>query len=202
MARTRSAHTCRTCGDQGHQARTCLDSYPGIRSQLGVLPDDQVAVAHGIKPSTVATMRRRQGIPWAGAHHASGVSVDLVALQRGLDRLREDVSAPGGGKRLRLTTTDGLLALALDAARRDSNRQADLRKLAQDIDPCGVHVLAMQFVHNDVEWRTWWLVKLKDSPPDQPTRLWLDVSFDALAACSVEVEVRAPGQDAQPWGEA
>ena len=122
-------------------------------------------------------------------------------LRPGLEQLRQRVHEPGGGRLCRVTTTDGLLALAADARDRDSNRQANVRELALALDPDGVHVLAMQLPHNDVEWRTLWLVK-HHGDAATPVELWLDVSFTALAMCTTQVEVQATGTDLGPVGEA
>ena len=49
-------------------------------------------------------------------------------------------------------------------------------------------MLGMQLPHNDVEMRTQWFCKMKDS--DEPTEIWLDVDFDVLKACTTEIEAK------------
>jgi hypothetical protein len=117
--------------------------------------------------------------------------VDVGALAMQLDDVAGQLSTPGaGGWSCVFTTTDGLMALALDAHRRDSNRQAELPALARDIDPSGVHVLTLRELHNDVEWRTWWMVKLRDVA--ESVNLMLDVSFESFDTCTRRVMVSAP----------
>lgn len=83
-----------------------------------------------------------------------------------------------------ITTTAGLIELARDAKRRDSNRQAPPEFL-QQLDHSKLHVLAMHFIHNDCEMRTWWLVAIQGR--DTPDNVWLDVSFDAFKRFTREV---------------
>jgi len=176
-------HTCTACGDDGHRARTCADSYPGIRGRLGLDADNDIAAQYGISASAVRTMRSRLGIQWARRNPDAGpralLRVPVAAVAAGLDAVAAHLDVPGGAQRVTITTTDGLLALALDAQRRHANRQADLQRLAAAIDPGGVHVLVPHFtmVHNDAEWRTCWFVKVHDDA--EPLQLWLDVSFEA-----------------------
>lgn len=120
-------------------------------------------------------------------------------LRQSLTRLRDSMDEPGAcTERVRITTSQGLLALMADARQRNANRQAS-DKLLDVLDPGGVHIMAFQMVHNDVEWRTQWLVKARDGM--DPIMLWLDVSMEALAACSVEVN-RKPGAVQAPEAEA
>jgi hypothetical protein len=135
------------------------------------------------------------------AEHDSGkLGLTLARLMReGLDRLRRTMDQPGeGSQRVRITNSQGLLALMADARHRNANRQAS-DKLLDVLDPGGVHIMAFQFVHNDVELRTQWLVKARDGM--NPIMLWLDVSFEALAECSVEVH-RQPSATQAPEAEA
>jgi hypothetical protein len=115
--------------------------------------------------------------------------INTAAVAAGLDETARQL-AQGGDCPLQVTTSDGLLALALDAAQRDSNRQASLNTLARTIDPCGVHVMTMQMPHNGVEWRTWWLVKMTGQA--RPVQLQLDVSFDAFKSYTRTIMVPAP----------
>jgi hypothetical protein len=77
------------------------------------------------------------------------------------------------------TDSAGLLDLAQHADKNKKNRRANISALAEVIDPNGVHLLVMQMLHNDNEWRTCWYVKVKDQ--DEPEVLWLDVDLDKLA---------------------
>jgi len=91
-------------------------------------------------------------------------------------------------EKITVADTPGLLALATDACQRNSNRQVDIPKLALAIDPDGTHILTFQMPHNDVEWRTKWLVKMADTM--DPVEIWLDVSFEALSRESRRVAVK------------
>ena len=68
-------------------------------------------------------------------------------------------------------TTRELMKMAHDSQGR--NRAVNTEALSEKIDPDGVHVVAFQMVHNDVEYRTLWMVKLADSM--DPTNVWIDV---------------------------
>ena len=73
-------------------------------------------------------------------------------------------------------TTPALLELAQNA--RGRNRAANISVLKGQLDPTGTHVLNMSMIHNDVELRTWWLVKATDST--EPVDLWLDVDLEVF----------------------
>ena len=88
-------------------------------------------------------------------------------------------------KHVTVTDTIGLLALCKDADGR--NRSVYTDRLAEKIDPAGTHVLAFQLLHNDVEWRTRWAVKLLDSM--EPCYIWLDVGFGRFDKHTRQVEV-------------
>jgi hypothetical protein len=174
-------HTCDTCGEKGHRATTCVDSYPGLRGALGVQPDTVLAEVHGISVSRVAAMRKRHGVGyaafvagvparWAGLH-PQAVQAQVAQMAAELNAAH---TRPG---KATMTTADGLLLLALDAHQRRSNRQADMHALVDVLDPAGVQVLIFSMIHNDVELRTQWMVKIRDE--DLPVPLWLDVSFQA-----------------------
>ena len=75
-----------------------------------------------------------------------------------------------------VTNTEGLMKLAWLAHGR--NRSVYEDKLEESLDPDGIHFLGMKLLHNDVEWRTQWLVKFKGD--ESPHMLWLDVPLDAL----------------------
>lgn len=65
--------------------------------------------------------------------------------------------------------------LAYDADKRQRNRRVT-QALLDALDPNGYHVVTLATMHNDVEVRTQWLVKLAGQ--DEPATVWLDMSFD------------------------
>ena len=77
---------------------------------------------------------------------------------------------------LMTTGTRGLMRLADDSQGR--NRSVDTEKLKTRIDPEGVHIVAFHMIHNDCEYRTLWMVKMKDSM--DPANVWIDSSFDVF----------------------
>jgi hypothetical protein len=84
-----------------------------------------------------------------------------------------------------VTNTPGILYLVDNAKGR--NRSVYENKFIQEVDPNGTHVMGLSFPHNDVEVRTQWMCKMKDS--DEPVEIWLDVDFDALKECTTDIEV-------------
>tara|TARA_Y100000593_G_C4266098_1_gene314871 strand:+ start:1066 stop:1299 length:234 start_codon:yes stop_codon:yes gene_type:complete len=64
-------------------------------------------------------------------------------------------------------------------------------KFVQSVDPNGTHVLGLSIPHNDVEMRTQWLCKMRDS--ETPVEIWLDVDFNVLKECTTDIEV--PNED-------
>jgi len=83
-----------------------------------------------------------------------------------------------------VTNTYGLLRLVQNASGR--NRSVYEEKFISDVDPDGAHLLAMSFPHNDVELRTKWFCKMKDS--DEPVVIWLDVDFDVYEKVTCKSE--------------
>ena len=83
-----------------------------------------------------------------------------------------------------VTNTEGIMNLVMNASGR--NRSVYEDKFMTAVDPDGVHVLGLQFPHNDVEMRTQWMCKMRDI--EDPVSIWLDVDFDALKKVSQEVE--------------
>lgn len=73
-------------------------------------------------------------------------------------------------------TTPQLMTMAADSQGR--NRSVNTENLSKDIDPEGVHVAAFHMIHNDVEYRTLWMVKLADSM--DPTNVWIDCDFSVF----------------------
>ncbi|MAH47630.1 hypothetical protein CMI37_17555 [Candidatus Pacearchaeota archaeon] len=89
-----------------------------------------------------------------------------------------------GLKKATVANSCGLQQLAKSSQGR--NRSVDEKALSEDIDPEGIHVMSFSMVHNDVELRTEWLVKLKDDTKTKHVRevdgvkfvsVWLDVDF-------------------------
>jgi hypothetical protein len=87
-------------------------------------------------------------------------------------------------EKLTVVDTPGLLALCQDAEGR--NRSVYIDRFRKEVDPYGTHVLTLQMLHNDVEWRTMWFVKLIGQ--EQPTEIWLDVSFEQLKKQTKQID--------------
>ena len=83
-----------------------------------------------------------------------------------------------------ITNTAGILNLIKDAKGR--NRAVLEEVFSKEVDPSGTHVMGLSFLHNDIEMRTQWLCKMKNS--DTPIEIWLDVGFDALNECTTDIE--------------
>ena len=64
---------------------------------------------------------------------------------------------------------------------------ADYNEFALLIDPVGIHILTIHFVHNDTEMRCLWLVKLRDQT--MPVQIWLDVELEMFNSCVFPHEV-------------
>lgn len=96
---------------------------------------------------------------------------------------------------MKIITTDILLHLNQDAQQR--NRAFNAEWLAANVDPDGLHVIDQVLLHNDVEWRTKVLVKVKDSL--EPASGFLDVSFEnwhAVDKADVLIREELDRQDA------
>ena len=76
----------------------------------------------------------------------------------------------------RMTNTAGLLLLA--AASVGRNRSVDVDEFKKLLDPEGIHLLTMRILHNEVEWRTLWLVKMANEK--EPHQVFLDVPMGGL----------------------
>lgn len=91
--------------------------------------------------------------------------------------------------------TATFLHLARNAKKHGFNRQIDVKRIEQAIDPEGIHVVALSLLHNDNEIRTQWMVKLKNGTPGASVidglsyaDLFLDVAFeDFNALATMEV---------------
>jgi hypothetical protein len=84
-----------------------------------------------------------------------------------------------------VSNTHGILHLILNAVGR--NRSVYEESFSQSVDPTGTHIMGMQFPHNDVEMRTQWFCKMKNT--DIPAEIWLDVDFTALEKATSEIEL-------------
>lgn len=84
-----------------------------------------------------------------------------------------------------VTNTAGILKLVNNA--RGRNRSVYENKFAQKVDNNGLHVLGIQFPHNDIEMRTQWFCKMKET--DVPAEIWLDVDFELLDLVKVETGI-------------
>ncbi len=77
--------------------------------------------------------------------------------------------------------SDKLLELAKNS--RGRNRSANVEALRASIDPKGVHLLNMSMLHNDIEMRTWWLIKREGSM--EPQDLCLDIDVEMFEGLTV-----------------
>jgi|3_EtaG_2_1085321.scaffolds.fasta_scaffold379228_1 hypothetical protein len=61
---------------------------------------------------------------------------------------------------MKATVTDfvGLMSLSMDSAGR--NRGITTEWIDKNVDPIGKHLCTMKFPHNDVEWRTMWIISV------------------------------------------
>lgn len=82
--------------------------------------------------------------------------------------------------------TRQLLKLALKSK---SLSREHFRELKLEIDPEGVHIVWMSMLHNDIEVRTMWYVKMKGV--DMPHRFSLDLP---LAVFNKLPSVEAPAE--------
>ena len=76
---------------------------------------------------------------------------------------------------VQFATTEQFSLLEKDSRRRN---QGPIQMLIDELDPMGRHVVSHKFLHNGVEWRCCWLVKLKSA--DAPTVVWMDNSIHLL----------------------
>lgn len=86
----------------------------------------------------------------------------------------------------RIATTLDFLFLCEIAT--GGNRSVDVDNVVRDIHPDGLHLLQFRMLHNDVETRTQWLVRLRDdielregvheASGIRYTELWLDVPLE------------------------
>ena len=78
-------------------------------------------------------------------------------------------------KQVTYTDTKGFLALEKDS--RSRNRGPN-ENLLSKIDPNGTHVVKYIFIHNDMEYRALWLVKLIND--NNPAEVFMDNSFECF----------------------
>lgn len=79
--------------------------------------------------------------------------------------------------KVHITTSEGFLALARESKGRN---QGPSQRCLRNLDPDGYHVAVWRFLHNDVEWRVKWAVKLVDR--DEPVYVLMDNSLEAFDA--------------------
>jgi len=85
--------------------------------------------------------------------------------------------------RVQVATTDGFKALEKDSRGRN---QGPNKELMDKLDPDGVHVAAFRFVHNEVELRVRWLVKVKGEA--KPVEVYMDNGFEMIDEHTIEKE--------------
>jgi len=73
------------------------------------------------------------------------------------------------------TNTPNLVRLIEDSMHRN---QGPRLGLVHELDPDGVHVLSYQMLHNDIEWRCLWLVKLRGTM--EPCEILMDNDLGVL----------------------
>ena len=94
-------------------------------------------------------------------------------------------------KRIASVSTEGFLVLSENAEGR--NRSVYIDRVSDAIDPDGTHILVMSMVHNDVELRTLWYVKVQNSL--HPEQIWLDVDLNVFNSVVTYTEVTEEEED-------
>tara|TARA_Y100000310_G_scaffold80965_2_gene77607 strand:+ start:1874 stop:2197 length:324 start_codon:yes stop_codon:yes gene_type:complete len=75
----------------------------------------------------------------------------------------------------RVIGTGVLTDYVWDGWKHNRNRQAT-KELLTEVDPEGRHLLGFSMIHNDIEFRGQWFVKIKDQ--DDPVEVWLDIGLE------------------------
>jgi len=83
-----------------------------------------------------------------------------------------------------VTNTPGIMHLIQNASGR--NRSVYEDEFLESVEVNAIHVMGLSFPHNDVEVRTQWFCKMKES--DEPVMIWLDVDPNALEECTTLIE--------------
>ena len=86
----------------------------------------------------------------------------------------------------KIIDTETLRIINASSIAADRNRNL-VPEFFDDVDSDGIHVVAFNMVHNDVEIRVQLYVKMKNTM--NPTVVWLDMSmdeFDALPEAAIE----------------
>ncbi len=86
-------------------------------------------------------------------------------------------------KKVYIAASDGFLALARESK---GCNQGPSQRCLRNLDPASYHVAVWRFLHNDVEWRVKWAVKLVNR--DEPVYVLMDNSFEAFDAYTFAVE--------------
>lgn len=90
---------------------------------------------------------------------------------------------------LTVADTPNFMRMARDAEKNKRNKSVYVDKLHTRIDPHGIHIFNSMFsmLHNDIEMRGQWLVKLIGR--EDPIYLWLDIDFQLFNECTSERRV-------------
>lgn len=86
--------------------------------------------------------------------------------------------------------TEEFLEMAADSEDNKRNRSVYVKKVKRSIDPEGTHIQVFSMLHNDLEIRSLWFVKMRGKI--EPTRLWLDVDITVYGRCTHDKEVPTP----------
>ena len=105
-------------------------------------------------------------------------------------------------RRLVVSTTSGLIRMAIWAMENKMNRHIPLEKLREfrgKVDEKGIHLCIASFPHNHrmgepiaEHIRSMWLCKMKDS--DIPTEVTLDIDVDLFTSNTSEAIMSSSGQ--------
>tara|TARA_R110001583_G_scaffold12612_7_gene55847 strand:- start:16176 stop:16457 length:282 start_codon:yes stop_codon:yes gene_type:complete len=87
--------------------------------------------------------------------------------------------------KITVTNTPGIMHLVSNASGRGRCVHED--QFSQTVDPDGTHVMGFSMIHNEVEMRTQWICKMRDT--EVPSEIWLDVDFEAFKVATTDIEV-------------
>ena len=88
-------------------------------------------------------------------------------------------------KQVRVTNTERFVVLSKKASAKRRNRRP-AKKLLEQLDLEGLHVVEREALHNDEEVRCLWLCKVDGQ--DEPVRVWMDNGFKAIEKNTKMVE--------------
>lgn len=75
-----------------------------------------------------------------------------------------------------LLTADDVMMCARDS--QDRNRALNIEALERDLDPDGFSLIILKMHHNNVEWRTQMMLKVRGSM--EPAQVFCDISFELM----------------------